>query len=129
MLLMASAALCLAGCEAQSNGLPSLEPTLVIAPGFEIEVAGNPIPVRGLDPCPAQNSLMDVLFGPQEAEEDCIVLSDDRNEVAVLVYFDDGHALETWEIIRDTGKSKSGRFFMKTSLKRPDGSLVVPAIR
>lgn len=123
----------LAGCDAVTNYVAELaianEPTILIAAGYWIEVAGRPVPVEGFDECPKQDGIMAKLSGPapDEGNSTCIVLAKDRAKVPVLVALPTGAAREDRDIIRDTGKAESGRDYSRTSLRRPDASLVVPA--
>lgn len=131
LMLLYFGTLALTGCDAASDSLPPNEPTLVIPPGFEIEVPGQNISIRGFDECPSEGALMTKIFGsaPYAGAHDCIVLSEGRTTVPVRLFPASGSVVEDWEIIREVGETASGRTYKKTSLKRPDGTLVVPAIQ
>jgi len=132
-LLFAAVAV-LAGCDAVTNHVAELavanEPIIVISAGFQIDVAGRPVPIQGYDECPKANPVMVKLFGPDidEGKTTCIVLAKDRTKVPVLVALPAGAVREDWNIIRETGKTDSGRPYARTGLRRPDGSLIVPAM-
>lgn len=130
------------------------EPTIVIEPGFNVVINGQSVPVSGFDRCPNSDDVAHsscivsgLMFNPgykinvngvavpiigsdkcsKAGEHDCVVLLKDRTDVAVQVGLPTGSVVEKWVIIRETGKSKSGRPYSRTSLRRPDGSLVIPA--
>jgi hypothetical protein len=131
LLLSAAAAVSLTGCDQLRDHFTKMaidhEPTLVIPPGFEILVDGKLVPVAGFDDCPKGDPAMNKIFGddPLASSHDCIVLSEDRKEVQVQIANPKGVVTEQWTIIRE--KVKAGdRPYSRTSLKRPDGSLVVP---
>lgn len=102
---------------------------LVLPPGYEIEISGESVPIQGFDECPSRQSFMSKLFGssPNEGRSTCVALYKDRSSVPVRVFLPSGMVIEEWEINRETGETESGRFYRRTSLTRPDGSLVVPA--
>ena len=103
-------------------------PALVLAPGYEIVVDGQGVPIRGFDECPTQGALMSRIFGPapDEGAYDCVVLSEDRSTVSARLYLPTGPITEEWEIIREIGEFAGGRVYQRTALKRPNGTLVVP---
>ena len=131
LFLYAAAAVLLAGCDQFRDYYSQMaidhEPTLVFAPGFKILVDGKPVAVVGFDNCPKSDPVMNMIFGddPLAGSHDCIVLSKDRKEVQVQVADPKGVVTEQWTIIRETGKT-GDRPYSRTSLKRPDGSLIVP---
>lgn len=123
----------LAGCDAVTNHVAELvvanEPTIVISAGYRIDVAGRQVPIQGYEECPKFNPTMVKLFGHdlEDGKATCIVLAKERTKVPVLVALPAGGAVrEDWSIIRETGKTDSGRPYARMSLRRPDGSLVVP---
>lgn len=131
--LSASAAIPCPGCavplELVEMARAQSEPTLVFPPGYEIELSGQAVPIEGFDECPSQGAFMTKVFGPSpnDGASNCIVLSKDRSTVPVRIFLPSGAVIEEWEIHRETGETESGRFYKRTSLKRPDGTLVVPA--
>lgn len=140
MLLLSFGTLALTGCDqardvgewvagnvGENDMLNS--PTLVLSPGYEIDVDGQDVPIQGFAECPTQGALMTRFFGPvlDEGALDCVVLSEDRSTVSVRLFLPSGPVVEEWEIIRETGELEGGRVYKRTSLKRPDGTLVVPA--
>jgi hypothetical protein len=130
-ILFSTAVLLLTGCDQLGDHFAQMatdkEPTVVIAPGFKINVNGKPVPIAGFDACPKSDPVMIKLFGDAslEGSHDCIVLDKNRKEVRVQVAESKGVLTEQWMIIRETGKT-GNRPYLRTSLKRPDGSLVVP---
>lgn len=126
MFLLSVAAFALSGCD-QARDIG--ETTLVFTPGYMIDVDGQDVAIAGFDDCPRQSALMTRVFGPapNDGGMDCIVLSEDRSAVSVRLFLPGGSVIEKWEIIRETGSSEGGRFYKRTALKRPDGTLVVPA--
>lgn len=120
--------LVLSGCDAATSEIARSDPTIVLPAGFQIEVAGRDIPVQGFDECPKQDGFMAKLMGSahDETGRNCIVLDKNRTEVLVLVALPTGSVKESWSIVRDTVKT-SGKSYPRTSLRRPDGSFVIPA--
>lgn len=131
LLLSAAAVVGLTGCDKLRDYFTktaiSHEPTLVFSPGFKILIDGKPVPVTGFDDCPKADPVMNKIFGddPLAGSHDCIVLSKDRKDVRVRVADPTGVVTEQWTIVRETGKA-GDRPYSRISLKRPDGSLVVP---
>jgi hypothetical protein len=113
------ALLALSGCDAAINmaaeEVIKIEPTIEFEPGYKINVDGTAVSIAGFDVC------------SKDGKYDCVVLSKDRKVVAVQVALPTGLAVEQWAIIRETGKTESGRPYSRTSLRRPDGTLVIPA--
>jgi hypothetical protein len=104
------------------------EPTIVLSPGYQINVAGEAVPIQGFDACPKGDDAMVKVFGPapDDGKSTCIVIGKDQWKVSVLVGLPAGGVREDWEIVRETGTLTNGHPFARTSLRRPDGSLVVP---
>lgn len=111
--------LTLSGCDVVINQVAEEAiknvPTLMFEAGYKINVNGVAVPIAGFDDC------------SKAGKHDCVVLSKDRTDVAVQVGLPTGSVVEQWIIIRDTGKTESGRPYSRTSLRRPDGSLVIPS--
>lgn len=132
-VLIAAVLALLAGCGAADRAVSSVassmpEPTLVLRPGVAVLIDGAAVAVVGTDRCPDKNSAMRVLFGddPQwlSGESGCLVLAHDRDRVEARFRGTDGRVVvEQWTIIRTRGPNGTRR----TSLRRPDGSPVVPA--
>lgn len=95
--------------------------TLVFAPGYRINIVGKPVPVSGFDKCPPPDEAMAKLFGAESLSEEanCIVIKPDAKSVEVTLGLPDGPVREKWSVERNGDR---------TSLRRPDGLLVVPAI-
>lgn len=86
----------------------------VIAPGHQL--SDTQTFVAGTDECPKQRNLGAALFGQSVADrKDCIVLSHDRNAVAVTVKDKSGEARETWAVRWQGAEAQ---------LFRPNGDLV-----
>jgi len=123
----------LAGCDSAIHQAAELaavnEPTLVIGPSYQINVDGRVGLVQGFDTCPRSDPVMVKLFGPAPTDgmTTCVVLSKDRTTVPVLIALSTGTVREDWDIVRDTRKLKDGHTYTRTSLRRPDGSWVIPA--
>lgn len=111
--------------------LSTNEPTIVLPAGFMIDISGQSVPVTGFDKCSKQDEVMSQLFGssPDEGKSICIVLAKERDSVPVSIYLPTGKVREQWKIVRETKKTESGKPYPTTSLLRPDGSLVIPAVK
>lgn len=92
--------------------------TLVIPPGYRVNIAGVSTPMFGFDKCPPPDETQRKLFnsGPVASEPICTVIKPDAATVEVLVGLPGGPERETWSVERAGDK---------TRLKRPDGTLVV----
>jgi hypothetical protein len=123
----------LTGCDAATDNIAEIlsanEPTIVIPEGFQIDISGRSVPVQGFDECPKQDKTMSQLFGPSsnEGQSTCIVLAKDRDSVPVSIFLPTGTVREEWNIIRNSEKTENGKPYTRTSLRRPDGSFVIPA--
>ncbi len=139
MFLLSVGAFALTGCD-QARDIgeytvgkydmsSSTSTTLVFAPGYVINMDGQDVSIAGFDECPRQSALMTRIFGhaPNDGDMGCIVLSEDRSRVPVRLFLQAGSVNEEWEIIREAGESEGDRFYQRTALRRPDGTLVVPA--
>lgn len=129
MFLLSVGAFALTGCD-QAYDIPSSTSTaLVFTPDYLIDVDGQGVSIAGFDECPRQSALMTRFFGPapNDGSIDCIVISEDRSTVSVRLFLPSDHIVEDWEIIRETGELEGGRVYLRTSLKRPSGELVVPS--
>jgi hypothetical protein len=121
----------LAGCDGVTSKVLEMtgesEPTIVIPPGYKITIDGKPVPIFGFDECPKSDSTMVKVFGesPTDGFHNCIVLTKDRAKVPVLVALSTGRVTEQWFVVRETGNTTE-QPYSRTSLRRPDGALVVP---
>jgi hypothetical protein len=128
--LSAAAVVGLTGCDQLRDYFTKTaidnDPMLVFSPGFRILVDGKSVPVAGFDACPKADPLMNKIFGddPLAGSHDCIVLSKVRKDVRVQVGDPKGVVTEQWTIVRETRKTEDLPY-SRTSLKRPDGSLIV----
>lgn len=122
----------IAGCDAVGESMASLEfdPTIIFPPGYEIQVSGQAVPIYGFDECPSQEALFSWVFDSQPfaGSQNCVVLSEDRPSVAVMIHLPSGPVTEVWTILRETNESEGGRTYHRTRLQRPDGSPVIPAV-
>lgn len=130
-LLMSVCSMVLSGCDlmtefgekvrALAGNYDDKPITLVIAPGYRINIVGRPVPVFGFDKCPQPDEAMAKLFGAESLteEDNCTVIKPDAKSVEVTVGLPDGPVREKWSVERNGDR---------TSLRRPDGLLVVPAI-
>jgi hypothetical protein len=122
----------LSGCTDVANYFSKMAianlPASVLPPGFLVEIAGKPIPIQGFDKCSSHDPAMTAIFGPapNSGENTCILLNKERTKVPVLVALPSGLAREEWRIVRDSGVSETGRHYYRITLRRPDGSLVIP---
>lgn len=105
--------------------------TIAFAPGFRILAAdATAVPIQGFDECPKPNPAFVKLFGEggSEGKNTCVVVKPTSKQVSALVSLPNGSVTEQWTVLRDQGKSDSGRPYSRISLRRPDGSLVVAAV-
>ena len=123
----------LTGCDAAINSISELsaahDPTIIIPSGYRMKIDGHTAFVQGYDTCPKQGTSMGKLFG-QTTDEDsttCIILTKGRTFVPVLIALPTGTFREDWAIIREIGKTDGGRIYSKTSLRRPNGTFVMPS--
>jgi len=131
IIFMVALAFASTGCDKveQIGSILADEPvTLVFAPGFEIVIEHKPVVIYGRDKCPKREVAMVKIFGsaPTDGLESCVVLTPYSKNVSVGVGLPSGNVTEEWMIIREKGKTKSGRAYSRVTLQRPDGSLVVP---
>lgn len=121
----------LAGCGAAidrvGQTIAGNDPIIVIAPGYKVFIDGQATPIFGFDECLNTNSTVGKLFGdsPDAGSHDCIVIENERQSVQVRFMSSTGVlANEKWQIVREQGTT-GDRHYLRTSLKRPNGSLVV----
>lgn len=123
-------ALGLSGCDAMTQQvLDNVEPkepsTVVLSPGHRIYVGDEAVPIVGFDVCPADGGF----FGPRvdAGEMGCVVVSNTTTEVRVKLALSTGLIEETWTVMRTKKSTKSGHFYERTYLLRPDKSMVLAA--
>ena len=122
-----------AGCDRMAgvvaNEVAKLpEPTLVISPGYKVQIDGVATAVFGFDVCPKEAQGISAFFGPapNDGSTACIVLEKGRESVRVRYKTVTGLKEESWQIVRGEVE-KYGTKFPTTALQRPDGTYVVPA--
>lgn len=108
------------------------DPTLVIRPGYKIDIDGKPTEISGDDDCPRNSGALipEYFFiggTPIDGTRHCVILAKDRSEVVVTLIAPDQHVqTEHWSIVRWVHE-KDGHRFQGTGLRRPDGTAVNPA--
>lgn len=99
------------------SGLEQKPFTLVIPPGYRVNINGVAAPIFGFAKCPPAGETMIGDTGYDD-EPVCIVIKPTDDSVDVLAATPGGPVREHWAVEREGGK---------TRLRRPDGELVVPA--
>lgn len=131
-LLMTFLAMALVGCDRVVGHLATevakQSPTLVIGPGYKVQIDGAPTAVFGYDACPKDDPTMAAFFGPSpnDGEKTCIVVDKGRESVRVRYGTVAGLQDESWKIVQGE-VVKYGVKFPTTTLQRPDGSFVISA--
>jgi len=102
--------------KAVQNASNQTATTLMIAPGYKVNIDGHPVPISGTDDCQltAKNG---VSLGDTEGQtsRSCIVIKPDTKAVQVQVGLASGSVSERWTVVH-SGES--------TLLQRADGSYV-----
>jgi hypothetical protein len=95
--------------------------SLIIQPGYEIEINKKPIVVFGEDDC--TNKEANPLFTIEEnPTNQCIKITKDTTEVMVHLIVNRQIVTEQWKVLR----SISPKGNLTISLKRPNGEAVIP---
>ncbi len=95
--------------------------SLIIPPGYEIELNKKPVVIFGEDSC--ENKEARQLFMIEETPiNQCINISKDTTEVIVNLILNRKLITESWSVTRNT--SPEGRIMI--SLHRPNGDIVIP---
>lgn len=125
-LVVAISMALLLGCDAASDAMKVIlkedgPTTIVIRPGFELQLADKSLPFLGNDICPVgEGQVASAGLAPYEGQRSCVVITPETKTVKVLVAKNpvpvDEWELETWEVERDGDRTK---------LRRADGSYVV----
>lgn len=99
------------------------EPTIYFRHGLEITVGNTTVPIQGVEDCPYG------LAAPAGAvvnmnDAKCIRLSDDTQQISVILDMPSGIVQEEWTVRRDGPSQPDEPAFKNVSLLRPDGSRI-----
>lgn len=99
------------------------EPTIYFRNGLEIQIGENAVPIHGVEACPYG------LAAPAGAVVDmndskCLRLSDDTQQVVVVLDMPGGTVQEEWTVRRDAPSKPNEPAFKHVSLLRPDGTRI-----
>ncbi len=113
-------------CSPAENPLPQAhikEPTIYFRNGLEITMDNVTVPIRGVQDCPYG---LAAPAGAVVAMNDarCIRLSDDTQQITVMLDMPSGIEQEEWTVRRDASSKPDEPAFKHVSLLRPDGSRI-----
>lgn len=99
------------------------EPTIYFRNGLEISLGDISVPIHGVQECPYG------LAAPAGAvvemnDAKCIRLSDDTEQIVVMMDMPDGVVQEAWTVRRDAPSKPHEPAFKNVSLLRPDGTRI-----
>ena len=99
------------------------EPTIYFRNGLEISLGDISVPIHGVQECPYG------LAAPAGAvvemnDAKCIRLSDDTEQIVVMLDMPDGVVREAWTVRRDAPSKPHEPAFKNVSLLRPDGTRI-----
>ncbi|MDR3065093.1 MAG: hypothetical protein LBV05_06200 [Comamonas sp.] len=99
------------------------EPTIYFRNGLEIALGGISVPVRGVQQCPyALAAPAGTVVEMNDAK--CIRLSDDTEQIVVMLEMPEGVVQEAWTVRRDAPSKLHEPAFKNVSLLRPDGTRI-----
>lgn len=94
--------------------------TAVIAPGYQMGIAGQSVPVFGTQPCPRADGVHFSFFGGEpQRDSGCVVIRTNTAAVQARFILDGKAIAETWAVERGANH--------QTLLRRPNGDYVAQA--